>query len=80
MRGHIGPRREGRQNTMNSNRHPLSARLSSLATIAAMSVAISANAGVKYWDSPDYTNDVSISAAKVKLTWCKRNPFVITVR
>lgn len=33
-----------------------------------------------YCDGTDYTHDVSASAAKVKLTWCKRNPFVITVR
>ena len=37
-------------------------------------------ANPRYCDGTDYTHDVSASAAKVKLTWCKRNPFVITVR
>ena len=32
------------------------------------------------YDGTSYTHDVSASAAKVKLTWRKRNPFVITVR
>ena len=32
------------------------------------------------YDGTSYNHDDSVSAAKVKLTWCKRNPFVITLR